>query len=168
MWISCLLLVPLVSSVVFLLSLISGGVTTNMLHSTPPAIPPMPRPPLVPGSALGVGVTPPIMAPPIIPMSTPQRNAVPPMTVPLSVAQVNPGGVPASTVGIAPLGVGPISTVSTGISSAPLGIVPAPMGIPPVGAPLGMPVTQPVSQSLSNGSLAMGQGTTPPRPPPGR
>jgi len=164
MWISCLLLVPLVSNVVFLLSLISGGVTTNMLHSTPPAIPPMPRAPLVPGSALGV-VPPPSMAPPIIPMSTPQRNAIPPMTVSLTMAQVTPGGVPASTVGIAPLGVGPISTVSTGISSAPLGIVPAPV---PVSAPLGMPVTQPVSQSLSNGSLAMGQGTTPPRPPPGR
>jgi hypothetical protein len=94
------------------------------------------------------------------------------MTVPLSVAQVTPVGVPASTVGIAPLGMGPISTVSTGISSAPLGIVPAPMGIaptiPPVSAPLGMPVTQPISQSLSNGSLAVGQGTAPPRPPPGK
>jgi hypothetical protein len=67
---------------------------------------------------------------------------------------------------------GPISTVSSGISSAPLGVIPAPIGIaptiPPVSAPLGLAVTQPVSQSLSNGTLAVGQGAAPPRPPPGK
>lgn len=148
--------------------LISGGVT-NMLQSTPPAVPPMPQPPLVPGPALGVGVPRPSMAPPIIPMTTQQRNAIPPMTVPLSVAQVAPVGVPPGTVGIAPLGVGP-----TGIPSAPLGMipstVPAPVGITPALPPVSMPVgiSQPVSHSLTNGSVALGQGTAPPRPPPGK
>jgi hypothetical protein len=116
------------------------------------------------------------MAPPIIPMTTQQRNAIPPMTVPLGVAQVAPVGVPPPTVGIAPLGMGPISASSSGIPSAPLGVipntVPAPMGItaavPSVSVPIGIPVAQPVSHSLSNGSVATGQGTAPPRPPPGK
>jgi hypothetical protein len=116
------------------------------------------------------------MAPPIIPMTTQQHNAIPPMTVPLGVAQVAPVGVPPATVGIAPLGMGPMSTASTVIPSAPLGMipntVPAPMGITPaipsVSVPVGISVAQPISHSLSNGSVAMGHGTAPPRPPPGK
>jgi hypothetical protein len=116
------------------------------------------------------------MAPPIIPMTTQQRNAIPPMTVPLGVAQVTPIGVPPAKVGIAPLGMGPVSTASTGIPAAPLGMipstVPAPLGITSaissVSAPVGIPVAQPASHSLSNGSVAMGQATAPPRPPPGK
>ncbi|XP_069671614.1 intersectin-1 isoform X3 [Periplaneta americana] len=106
---------------------LGGMVTNTMLQNTPPAVPPMTRPPpLVAGAA-----------PPIIPMSTTPRPVVPPMPVPLSV-----GMVPTST-------------------AAPLGIIPsAPMGIAPtVTAPL-------VAQSLSNGSVVVGQGVPPPRPPP--
>ncbi|PNF24527.1 Intersectin-1 [Cryptotermes secundus] len=144
-----------------------GGVTTNMLQSTPPAVPPMPRPPLASGSALGVGVPPSSVAPPIIPMTTQQHNAIPAMKVPLGMAQVTPVGVPPSTVGISSLGMGPISTASAGIPSAPLSIITAPMGVAPAISPVsGMSVTQSASHSLSNGSVAVGQSAAPPRPPP--
>nr|CAD7455483.1 unnamed protein product [Timema tahoe] len=145
--------------------------STNLLQNVPPAIPPLPL-----GGLRGPVSSIPPLHPPLSSMG-PAPGIMAPLGIPPPVPSTAPllgGSMVGGQMGVAS-SVSPLIGGQMGLSSgigggAPLGNMAAGSGVPLLGGLPPVPSTAQLlsglTQPVSNGTVIMGQGLPPPRPPP--